>query len=398
MITRYNAGDPFGVPSGYDGATVPADGFKIPACGILDVDKALFDLLDKEIRFVVSNGEAREATKVPILFAAGEKAFMLKNGRAIRDESSTLILPLITIRRISIEQTPEDMNSRGINQHQGELVIKRRLSPKDRAYQNLINKIGLKNQANVADDSFSLETDRIVGANEDDQNIQDGGLLAAKYGNNFWELITIPMQQFFTANYEVVLWSQYTTHMNQMLQRLMGSYLPTGHKLLRLETTKGYWFVASVQDDPYTAEDNADDMSSSERLLKYKFSVRVPAYMVAAENPGEPSSVRAHLSAPIISFGIGYDEDYVRLTNGIPTASDPTEGSDDPSRGFTLNGEIQPTARRTVETPVSKVTIVKNPFTGKERTEYLRIVTTDPRSGEQVLIPEMGTTLNISDD
>ena len=398
MIIRYNSGSPFGVPSGYDGARTPEDGFKIPSCGILDVDKALFDLMDKEIRFVVSGGDSKEATKVPILFAAGEKAFMLKRGRAIRDESSALILPLITIRRVSVEQTPEDMNARGINQHQGELAIKRRLSPKDRAYQNLINKIGLKNQSNVADDSPSLETDRAIGDNEADQDIFDGALLSSKYGNNFWEIVRIPMQQFFTANYEIVFWAQYTTHMNQMLQRLMGSYLPTGHKILRLETPKGYWFVASVQNDPYTAEDNADDMSTEERLLKYKFSIKVPAYMVAAENPGEPSPIRVNLSAPIITFGSGYDEDVVRLTNGIPTSIDPTDGADDPSRGFTLSGEIQPSARKTTEASVTKVTIVKNPFTGKERTEYLRIVTRDPRSGEQVLIPETGITLNISDD
>jgi hypothetical protein len=160
MATRYNSGDPFGIPGGYDGAQVPSDGFKIPSCGILDVDESLFNMMDREIRFVVSNRESGEAMKVPVIFAAGEKAFMLKRGKAIRDANSTLILPLITIRRVSIEQTMEDMASRGINQNVGELVIKRRLSPKDRAYQNLINKIGIKNQSNVADDSPSLDTPR----------------------------------------------------------------------------------------------------------------------------------------------------------------------------------------------------------------------------------------------
>jgi hypothetical protein len=398
MAIRYNSGDPFGVPSGYDGAKTPEDGFKVPSCGILDVDRALFELFDTEIKFVVSNGDSREVTKVPVIFAAGEKGMMLKRGRALRDANNTLILPLVTIRRVSVSQSSEDMNSRGINQHQGELTIKRRLSPKDRAYQNLINKIGIRNQDNVADDAPSLETDRRIGDNSLDGDIKEGALLSPKYGNNFWEIIRIPMQQFFTAHYEVIFWTQYTSHMNQMLQRLMGSYLPTGHKMLRLETPKGYWFVAHIEDDVYAAQDNADDMSSEERLLQYKFTIRVPAYMVAAENPGEPSPVRSQLSAPIITFGNGYDEDSVRLSDGIPDNPDPADGADDPSRGFTLSGEIQPRERQTSQTSISRVRFVKNPFTGQTKTEYLRVVTRDPRTGEEILVPDQGVTLNISDE
>jgi hypothetical protein len=148
----------------------------------------------------------------------------------------------------------------------------------------------------------------------------------------------------------------------------------------------------------YTSEDNAEDMSSEERLLKYKFNVRVPAYMVAAETPGEPSPIRSVISAPVLTFGNGYDEDFVRVSDGMPNAPDNSDTENDPSRGFTLSGEIQPRDRQTQQASVSKVTIVKNPFTGKQRTEYLRVVTKDPRTGEQVLRPENGITLNISDD
>jgi hypothetical protein len=42
MTTRFTSGDPFGVPSGYDGANVPS-GFSLPPVGIEDVDKAMFD-------------------------------------------------------------------------------------------------------------------------------------------------------------------------------------------------------------------------------------------------------------------------------------------------------------------------------------------------------------------
>ena len=58
MPTRKNLGNPNGgsihqpdrIQSGYQGSNVPDD-FHIPSCGIGDVDRAFFNLFDKDINY-----------------------------------------------------------------------------------------------------------------------------------------------------------------------------------------------------------------------------------------------------------------------------------------------------------------------------------------------------------
>jgi hypothetical protein len=281
MTTRYNSADPFGVPSGYAGANIPDD-FELPSVGIEDVDRALFDFFDKELLLHVSNGRSGVVTKVPIIFAAGERWAMLKKNRALRDKSGALILPLATIRRMDIQQDlANDIAGRGINQQTGELVIKRRLSPLDRTYQSIINKLGIVNQTNVADSTTTLLTERETGENALDADVVEGGLLAPKLGNNVWEIITIPSPQFYTVTYEITFWTQHMLHMNQIIDKIMSSYLPTANGTWRLETPKGYWFVAKVQDNLFTAADNAENITGEERVIRSKMTIKVPAYQVA---------------------------------------------------------------------------------------------------------------------
>ena len=58
------------IDTGYEGTNVPED-FSIPSCGIEDVDRAIFDLFDKKLKLEVQINE--KTTKVPVVFAAGER-------------------------------------------------------------------------------------------------------------------------------------------------------------------------------------------------------------------------------------------------------------------------------------------------------------------------------------
>jgi hypothetical protein len=118
--------------------------------------------------------------------------------------------------------------------------------------------------------------------------------------------------------------------------------------------------------------------------------------MVAADNPGEPSPIRSYISAPVITFGFGYDEDHTYVGDMIPKKIDPLSDAGDPSRGFTLSGAILPQERRNKKETTSVVKIVRNPFTGRDRTEFLRVIYRDARTGEEVLAADPGIALNIS--
>jgi hypothetical protein len=313
----------------------PEDSFGdyvIPPVGLEDIDSALFALFDKELPIQVSQME--ESTgfkKVPVIFAGGEKWALLKRNKPLRDKSNSLILPLITIGRTNfVQMINDDINGRGINQKTGEIVVRRRLDHRDRNYQNLINKMLVGSQRGVSDDPEKqpFPSSPGVGLLKNRTAVREGGRLIDSKGKNVFETIVVPTPQFITVTYDVIVWTQYTHHMNQITETLFSSYLPQTQGW-RIETPKGYWFVAQVEEGSHSQENNVDDISQNERLIKQKFSIRVQAYIFASSAPGAPIPVKRYISVPEISFGVGSALD-TNITNG-GYFSDPNLGSDDPT-------------------------------------------------------------------
>ena len=136
------------IDSGYEGAV--ADDFKIPPAGIEQIDRAVFELFDKRLAFEIVVKDVLE--KVPVVFSTGERFALTRRKSPIRDNNNTLILPIISIHRTSIDHTASQggYGTPISYRDQQSYVIRKRLSPKDRDYQKIINKAGLRNQKNVA--------------------------------------------------------------------------------------------------------------------------------------------------------------------------------------------------------------------------------------------------------
>jgi len=321
------------IKSGYEKESGTPD-FYINSCGLEDVDTAIFNLFDKEIAPQVGKDETN-LSKVPVIFAAGEKWSMLKTGRPVRDQMGSLILPLITIMRTDITQDmATDIVGRGINQQQGEIVIRRRLNKSDRDYQNLVNRLFLKNQVNLAvnttdtvvNDQITVE--RKIGDRTQDKDIVDGAYLKPNLLNNIFETIVVPTPQFYSVKYQVTVWTQYMQHSNQVIEKFISSFLPQSQSW-RLDTQKGYWFVATVDGGAFTTESSFEDMSTSERFIKHNFVVNVPAYFFATQTPGAPVPLKRYVSSPSIQFKNFSMEDDV-LTTEV-ASNKYLLGSDDPT-------------------------------------------------------------------
>ena len=382
----------------------------IPSVGIEDVDVALFKLFDNEIKLQVG-GDNSDFKKVPIIFATGEKWALLKKKRALRDKNNSLILPLLTISRTSISQDlSSDIAGRGINQQTGEIVIQRRLDKSDRGYQNLINRYLLKNQKNVATNpnldhvDGQLLTDRKIGEDSTDPVIESGAWLADIKKNNIYETIVVPSPQFYNVTYDVTMWTQYTQHMNQLLEQLVSSFLPQANSW-KLETPKGYWFIATVSNNSYDPENNLDELGQEERVIKYKFTVNVKAYIFASKYPGTGVPIKRFVSSPIIKFDV---EPLSGLTFPSTESQNPFLGSDDPTLPLSdsknkhlgqrltggtrlydpsgINSEDPALRTRAAKqyNPVYKK-IISNDLSGKETVSYVRTYPVNQASGESVI-------------
>jgi len=406
MTTRFSAIDQLnngipGIKSGYD--TGLKSDLVIPSCGVEDVDVSLFNLFDKEIQPMVGGQDSSEVKRVPVIFAAGEKWALLKRGKPIRDRSNTLILPLITIMRTSMSQEMDDITGRGINQQTGEIVVRRRLDKSDRQYQNLINKTAILFQKNVGVNpedpqvDNQLLTGRKIGAGSESYNVLQGALLSTNTGNNVFETIVMPSPQFYTATYQVTVWTQYTQHMNQIIEKIVSSFLPQGNSW-KVTTEKGYWFIATKQGGEFTIDSNFEDMSSAERYIKCNFDIKIPAYFWASNTPGTPIPVKKYISSPIIQFTTS------TTSTPDPSSTDVEEfnnnftvGNDDPTLPLSDKPNARPDQRRTggTITPNQGVVQTSNPNIAPPLIDPQFVAQTQNSSGGAVATTSDPATVNL---
>jgi hypothetical protein len=135
--------------------------------------------------------------------------------------------------------------------------------------------------------------------------------------------------------------------MNQVIEKLMSTFLPQAQSW-KLTSPKGYWFIATVESGNFAIETNFDDMSSSERFIKCKFNLKVPAYIWASSAPGLPVPVKRYVSSPIIDFNVSVDNVSGKSQSANFGSLDvPGIGSDDP----TLPLDEQPNLRDDQRSP-----------------------------------------------
>jgi hypothetical protein len=372
---------------GYEGFNVP-DNFEFPSCGVEDVDRALFELFDKKLAFEVKVNE--QTTKVPVVFAAGERFALTRRQKPIRDRNNALILPLIAIKRNSIGyKTEAEAGGTAISFRQNaDYVIKKRLDPSDRVYQNVVNKLSIKNQDNVTSRAHFIKNDISPGNNAFPGTVASrrngtgiafgGGKLAfgnnSDLGNNIFEVITIPYPVFVQLNYNVTFWTQYMSQMNQILETLLMKTDGQGREF-HLVSNKGFTFTAFLQGS-FTSGDNFDNFTDDERIIRYSFDIRVPAYILAPRHPGLPTPFRKFQSAPTIEFEIKE----IRQQVAMPPESVDVDSKINAfiltdinilnDQGILVRPRDESPLRAAVDTESGR--------------EYQTLVTRDPRRGEEI--------------
>lgn len=370
------------VPTGYDTAGNDPSTFYIPPCGIEDVDVAMHTLFDEEIKFKPyqqsTTGFQKEINlkKPYVIVSTGERFAMSKRLRPSRDRNGVIALPAISIRRTGIEQKTSDV-------FPGEMTIKRRFDPSDVDYQKLVNTLALKNIPG------SPASARVTGSGKNLESIREGMLLDTTpeelRGNHVYEIITVPFPQFFTATYDVVFWTNYTQHMNYMIEVLLSSQITPG-KGFYLKTPKGYWFSAQV-DTSMAAQDNAEEMTDEERIIKYGFKITVRGFLLAPDAASQRVPFKRYLSNVNISFEtfIGEPQGTVssedNISNFDETLKEPTES--DP---YLLTDIQQDRKDRVPPTEQSKILFERTyrDIRGTVKTKTIREVSGNQKKGETV--------------
>jgi hypothetical protein len=279
MSTKWKV-NPFlsvdGLQTGLEGIDIPED-FEMPSCGIEDVDRAMFRLFNEDLPFYYTQGEAMK--RIPCVFAGGERAMILRKKEPLRDRQGALVLPLVSILRNGIDQTAD----KGIGPGTGSITLRKKIAQEDRIFKRLSNQNNLRNQDNT------------VGSTGEGSASLD---LTSK---NVYEIITMPNPRFFKATYEITFWAQYLQQMNSIIEAFITSYNNSTARSFKIETNKGYWFVATVESG-LSDSNNFDGYQDDERLIKTSITMSVTGYIINPQFPGAPKVFRRYVSAPKVQF------------------------------------------------------------------------------------------------
>ena len=373
----------------FKGDNPPVD-FEFPSIGIEDIDRAVFKLFDEKLSFQTTQN--KESKKVPVVFAAGERFALTRRKNPIRDKNNALILPLISIMRSDIDFSPDQKGKKTsiAFRNQNGYVVKRRISERDRNYQNVINKLGLANQKS-ASSRRAFELNDISPGNvakpgeqasrRNGKNLsfssQAGAInLESQLGNNIFEIIEIPYPEFIAVSYEVTFWTQYIQQANEMIETLIYNFDGQGEEIMTI-TENGYELVVFF-DKSFTNNSNVDNYSDDERVIKNSINLTVPGYILNPKHPGIPNLARSYYSAPLIDFG--YQESRSRIVEN----NQPVRGEEQFKKNVLQDlTNVEEADRRGDLKPVIEENIV-NPFTGKNEIEFSKIRYRNQRTGETV--------------
>jgi len=231
------------------------------AVTLKDVDTSVMNYIKDVIR--PSIREANETIKVPILYGNEERWNNVRRRGVLRDRNNTIILPVIVLKRTSVEKNTELSQGfeHDVQRKHAEVLRKPQWSKKNRY------------------DRFSVQTNKKP---------------------TFENLVTT-MPNFVNISYEFVLLTSYMEQMNILIEEFV-------------EHSNNYWgdgedykFLSTVE----SISDASEMATDSERIIKSTFSVITKAYLLPEYTnsviTNKISQIRKEITPTRVVFGFEGD-------------------------------------------------------------------------------------------
>ena len=158
------------------------------------IDGAMMRFIDEELNLSVGTNEGFK--KVPVLWVTAERAYQIKHNKDLRDQEETLILPLITVNRASVNKEPNKRGTVYANLYPipdakgGVITIARQINQKKTAeFQNAVANRKFGPDKNVSSkmantNKRNMSVQRVVYENEIKQYMTKGKALVFSHGFN----------------------------------------------------------------------------------------------------------------------------------------------------------------------------------------------------------------------
>jgi hypothetical protein len=246
---------------------------------IESIDEAIHSWFDKTVDSHVEspNGDRK---KVPVLFGAGERSVTSRTKKAIRDKNGVLILPLINVRRTSLEPNTQ---FQALGVETPTLTLSRQVNSKTNNIQNLLK-------------------DRTPSLRESQAPI--------------FEIITMPFPDSCVFYYELSIQTQYITQMNTILEKIVNQldiqkqfvapfdnfnrHPPIGEDFEAREPIKGN-YVCGFFESSFNDQSNFEEFTDQERIHRYSTQIKVPAVLML-DPEGEKPAIQKNYTTTKLNF------------------------------------------------------------------------------------------------
>lgn len=222
-----------------------------PACTLETIDTAMYEFVEGlNLHTNTNKGLAKAKT----LWLGTERVFQIKNDKRIRDESGKLIMPLVTINRVSMVKDPTFKGAFQAHYPRGS----------EGGTTTKKQSINQEKTSNFQTSDFSNSSKgTLTGKPEQTNSIV----------NNYYNS-TIPV--YITINYDITLRSEYQQQMNDLLQPFITT---TGQINSFIFGKDGHRFEAFIQQE-FAQSNNTTNLGEQERSFETKITIKVLGYLV----------------------------------------------------------------------------------------------------------------------
>ena len=250
------------------------------------IDYALFDWLDKSLNIHTDTNKGWK--KVPLIWSGAERAYHSKNDKDKRDDLGAIILPAITLERVSITKDLKDkgsvygqvdpFSSFAGDTKRGALEISRVIQQKKTA------------EFNNADSFRKLK---------DPNSKKDLTSFPVKKNKTVYETVSIPLPVFIQVMYDLNIKAEYQQQMNEMMTPFITRTGAVNY--FRIARDNHYYDAFIQQDFPF--QNNISNFQQEERKYETKVKIKVLGHIIGEDKNQETPKIVVRENAVQVRFG-----------------------------------------------------------------------------------------------
>tara|TARA_R110000824_G_scaffold10326_2_gene45734 strand:+ start:3008 stop:3853 length:846 start_codon:yes stop_codon:yes gene_type:complete len=231
-----------------------------------NVDTAMFNWVNEKLNVFANSNRGWE--KVPVIWTSAERAYQSKRDKGLRDREGALILPLITVERVSVDK---DLAFKG--------SLQSNIFPRQDYRAGSVNLSRTINQ---------VKTKNFQNAYSKQQTGQLNFKVKPKNNQVVYTFRSVPMPIYVTMMYKIMLRTEYQQQMNEILQPFA---VATGGINAFILRQAGHRYEGFIQSS-YTQENNVADMGVHERMYQTSIDVKILGYVIGSgDNQQTPQIV-----------------------------------------------------------------------------------------------------------